>query len=78
MTLHPTVALWASHALAWRKVSAEEGRHRVWKRVAYATRYGKGVTLSEVLSLDQMQLNGFLEALSDLVKEENEANKPKR
>lgn len=47
----------------------------MWKRVAYATRYGKGVTLGEVLRLDQWALNGYLEALNELVQEENEANK---
>ena len=64
--------------MAWRKASAAEGEHRVWKRVAYAVRYGKGVSLTEALELSQLQLNGLLEALSELVREENEANKPRR
>ena len=50
--------------------------HRVWKRVAYATRYGKGCSLGEALGLDGWALNGYLEALNEIVKEENEASRP--
>ena len=46
----------------------------LWKRVAYACRYGKGVTLSEALAMDAESLGGLLEALGEIVDEENRAN----
>ncbi len=51
---------------------------KVWKRVAYATRYGKGCSLNEALTMDQVDLNGYLDALSEIVTEENKANRPNR
>lgn len=65
-----------AQCVAWTVVDCiEEARHLCWKRVAYATRYGKGVGLREALQMDQQHLNGFLEALSALVEEENRASK---
>jgi hypothetical protein len=76
--LRYSIAIWITHALAWRAVGVEEGLAKVWKRVAYATRYGKGCGLEEALNLDGYQLNGYLEALGTLVEEENAANKARR
>lgn len=42
----------------------------VWKRVAYATRYGR-IGLAEAMGLDQHALGAFLQALSEIVGEEN-------
>ena len=65
--------------MAWTKIGGvEEGIHRVWKRVAYAVRYGKGVTLQEAMRLEHRDLSCLLEALSEIVEEENKANKGKR
>jgi hypothetical protein len=71
------LSFWVAHALAWPAVSVEAGRELVWKRVAYATRYGKGCSLGEALALDTEALGGYLQALGQLVKEENEAAKSK-
>lgn len=74
----PSLANWLSQVFAWRSIGEEEGRRLVWKRVAYATRYGKGCSLVEALNLDNHALSGYLGALGELVREENEANKPRR
>lgn len=55
-------------------MGTKAGVRRVWKRVAYATRYGK-IGLSEAMSLDQMHLTEFIDAVGDIVQEENRANK---
>lgn len=64
--------------MAWTKVGGvDEGIHRIWKRAAYACRYGKGVSLSEALRLPHRDLSSLLEALSEIVEEENKANSGK-
>jgi hypothetical protein len=61
--------------LAWREHDLDDAVGLLWKRVAYATRYGRA-SLTEVLGLDQSHLERFLRALVDLVNEENESNRP--
>jgi hypothetical protein len=46
----------------------------LWKRVAYACRYGNA-SITEASHLPMEQLGGFLNALSEIVEEENAANK---
>jgi hypothetical protein len=64
-------------AVAWEQVGVESALGVVWKRVAYATRYGH-CGLGEALRMPQEQLQHYLDALSEIVQEENEANKPSR
>jgi hypothetical protein len=68
------MALLIGRAMAWRKITAEAGLEKLWDRVGYATRYSSA-TLSEVLNLDQLALQEFIDALSRIVREEN---KPSR
>ncbi len=68
------MALMIARAMAWKGVGTEGAEKLVWKRVAYATRYGKAGLL-EALELDQYALQGFLEAVSDIVQEENAASR---
>lgn len=63
-----------AQAVSWRKITAEAGLEKVWARVAYATRYGNA-TLTEVLQLDQLALQEYIEALADIVREENKASR---
>lgn len=58
--------------IASRKGGTEESLKLIWKRVAYATRYGRA-GLHEALTLDQESLQGFLDAVGDLVEQENRA-----
>lgn len=59
-----------ARCVAWEKVGTEEALHRCWKRVAYATRYGKA-GLRDALSMCSLSLQDYLEAVSELVQEEN-------
>lgn len=47
----------------------------IWKKVAFATRYGKGVSLTEALKLSCEDLSSLCNALSEIVQEEAEAAK---
>jgi hypothetical protein len=49
----------------------------VWKRLAYATRYGH-VPLTEVLHMDSTSLADYLAALNEIVGEENRPAKGSR
>lgn len=69
------MAYWASWVLAWREHDLEEALALLWKRVAYATRYGRA-SLGEVLGLDQSHLEQYLRAVVKIVDEENESNSP--
>ncbi len=69
-----SLAFWVGFAAAWRLVGTEDALQRLWKRVAYATRYGH-VGLNEALSIDNHKLQGFLDAVSELVAEENKASR---
>lgn len=69
------MAYWASLVLAWKEHDLEEALALLWKRVAYATRYGRA-SLGEVLGLDQSHLEQYLRAVVAIVNEENESNKP--
>ncbi len=69
------MAYWAALVLAWRQHDPEEAVHQLWRRVAYATRYGRA-GLGEVMGLEQSHLEGFLRAVVSIVEEENEANRP--
>lgn len=67
-----SVALWAAYAVAWEKQGVEEALRTLWKRVAYGTRYGRS-GLGETLSLGQDHLDHYLEALGEIVSEENKS-----
>lgn len=54
----------------WSRQSIEGHEARVWRRLAYATRYGH-IPLSEALSLGTYELLQFNNALNDIVGEEN-------
>lgn len=59
-------------AFAWKKANelkAAEGD--LWKRVAYATRYGKGCSLTEAMNLPIDGLSAYISALAEIVEEEN-------
>ncbi len=60
--------------VTWRKAGKQQGIEKVWNRVAYATRYGNA-TLTEALVLDQRDLQDFIEALSEIVREENKSSR---
>lgn len=47
---------------------------RIWKRVAYATRYGM-ISLSEALAMDLGSMRSFNEALDEIVHEENKRSR---
>lgn len=57
-------------AMAWRGIDRQLAVSHVMKRLAYACRYGN-TTLTEVVHLDQMFLQDFLEAVSEIVEQEN-------
>jgi hypothetical protein len=67
-----SVAFWAAYAIAWQKQGVEEARRVLWKRVGYATRYGR-IGLDEAMSLGQDHLQEYIEALGDIVAEENKS-----
>lgn len=56
--------------MAWRRHTEEPGLELLWKRVAFATRYGRA-GLEEALSMPQGALQSFLEAVGRIVEEEN-------
>ena len=64
------MALQIAWCLAWSKIGTERPLRELWSRIAYATRYGR-ITLTEAVELDQWQLNRFLVALNELVRQEN-------
>lgn len=68
------MAFMIGKAMAWRKVGTQQGIEKIMKRLAYATRYG-GATLTEATDLDQQFLQDFLEAVSDIVREENKSSR---
>ncbi len=65
-------------AVAYDKRAIKKFSQQRWRNVAYATRYGKGCSLGEALSLDLNALSGYVEALSYCVNEEAKAAKPKK
>lgn len=52
--------------------SLEEGIGHCWKRLAYATRYGN-ISLEEAASLGLSDMGSYLNALSEIVEEENKS-----
>jgi hypothetical protein len=64
------LAFWASQVIAWRKQGTEVPLELLWKRVAYATRYGRA-SLTEALQLDEWALIQFCQAVSEIVRDEN-------
>lgn len=49
-----------------------------WRSVAYATRYGKGCTLNDALSLDCKGIGDYIEAIAYCVEQEAKASKVKK
>lgn len=64
------MAFQISRCVTWRKAGTTQGLENLWGRVAYATRYGNA-TMGEALELDQAALQGYIEAVSDIVRKEN-------
>lgn len=60
--------------MTWRKAGTEQGLQKVWARVAYGARYGNA-SLTELLDLDQEALQMFLEAVADIVRQENKSSR---
>lgn len=63
-----------SRCVTWRKAGTEQGMKKVWDRVAYATRYGNA-SLTEALHLDQEALQFYIEAVADIVRQENKSSR---
>lgn len=51
-------------------MGTQEAERLVWKRVAYAGRYGRAGLL-EALRLPSDAMDSYLEALAEIVREEN-------
>lgn len=64
------MAYWAAYVIAWREHGTEDAVGMLWKRVAYATRYGR-CGLGEAMGLGQDDLESYIQAVSAIVKEEN-------
>lgn len=80
MTSFPTVqaplGMTLALCFAWKKANElEAAKGDLWKRVAYATRYGKGCTLTEVMNLPVEHLSNYITALDQIVEEENRPTK---
>jgi hypothetical protein len=56
--------------LAWRAHGTDDAESILWRRVAYSCRYGR-IGLGEAMGLGQDHLQRFIEALGELVKDEN-------
>lgn len=70
MTLPWPLALFLAWGEAWRRVGTGGARRKLWRSVAYVTRYGR-TSLREALQLDQELLGEYGEALGEIVGEEN-------
>jgi len=62
------------YAMAYRKIGVQACIAAIMKRVAYATRYG-GASLFEAATVDQHFLQDFVEATSEIVREENASSR---
>ena len=65
-------------ALSYDKRALRKFSQTRWRNIAYATRYGKGCTLTEALSLDLRGLADYVEAVGYCVEQEAKAAKPKK
>jgi hypothetical protein len=65
-------------AFSYERRGLNKIRREKWLNIAFATRYGKGCTLRDALSLDMRSLADYIEALGKCVEEENKALKSKR
>ena len=69
------MAVWLGYAFAWQGLGGTEaGIKQVMKRVAYACRYGNA-SMVDALTIDQMVLQDFIDAVSDIVREENSSSR---
>lgn len=68
------MAVMIGRSISWKKVGTDDARQKVMSRVAYATRYG-GAGFGEAMSLDQEVLQDFIEAVSEIVREENKSSR---
>jgi len=72
--VRPPLAFMLANCFGWVKANdLEEAQAHVWKRVAYACRYGN--TGLEALHLPMESLGSLNQALSKIIQEENESNK---
>jgi hypothetical protein len=68
------MVIWLAKAMAYRGLGTEESTKAIWKRIGYGSRYGNAQP-SELLAMDQVALQDYLEAISDIVREENAASR---
>lgn len=69
------VACYFAYVHAFGQMTAEEIESRLWQRLAYATRYGRGITLTEALQIGTYELLRYNEALNQIVEQENTSTK---
>ena len=69
------VELYVAIALSLERWRKRDTRGEIWKRIAFVTRYGH-ITLTEALTMPVADMRDYAQALSELVKGENEAIKP--
>lgn len=62
-------------AFAYQLVGTEGFTRSRWRNIAYATRYGKGCTLFDALSLDLRSMGDYVEAIAYCVDQEAKASK---
>lgn len=68
--LHPVQALYFAWLLAWRDTDIRDVERPIWKRIAYVCRYGRAAPF--VWQMDGRAMDSYMEAVSELVEEENE------
>lgn len=72
--VRPPLAVMLAKCFAWLKANdLEDAQSHVWKRVAYACRYGN--TGLRALHMPMESLGSLNQALSKIIEEENESNK---
>lgn len=64
------LALFLAWGEAWRRVGTGSAKRKLWRSVAYVTRYGR-TSLREAMQLDQEMLGEYGEALGEIVSKEN-------
>lgn len=65
-------------AMAYQRHGMEGFIKSRWRNIAYATRYGKGCTLNDALSLDLRAIGDYMDAIGYCVEQEAKASKVKK
>ena len=74
--LPQSAALPFALSMAYLKLGTKSFVRSRWRNVAYATRYGKGCSLQDALSLDVKSMGDYIEAVAFCVEQEAKAAKP--